>query len=40
MHEVTSSHWRELEGTKSAGYRAWNRPTQMDPSLYVDPLKT
>jgi hypothetical protein len=67
MHEVTSSHWHEPEGTKNAGYGAWNRPntayddfmeaqgirqeyeqilkdggvpSQMDPSLYVDPLKT
>ena len=27
MHEVTSSsHWHEPEGTKNAGYGAWNRP--------------
>jgi len=26
MHDVTSSHWHEPEGTKNAGYGAWNRP--------------
>jgi hypothetical protein len=85
MHDVTSSHWHEPEGTKNAGYGAWKRPntayekaidegaidirdggtaipywdedpfirqeyeqilkaggvpSQIDASLYVDPLKT
>jgi hypothetical protein len=46
MHEVTSSHWHEPEGTKNAGYeyeqilKDGGVPSQMDPSLYVDPLKT
>src|SRR6267142_5438061 len=26
MHEVTSEHWHEPEGTKNAGYGAWKRP--------------
>jgi hypothetical protein len=26
MHEVTSEHWNEPEGTKNAGYGAWKRP--------------
>src|SRR5437773_8352440 len=26
MHEVTSEHWHEPQGTKNAGYGAWKRP--------------
>ena len=24
MHDVTTSHWHEPEGTKNAGYGAWH----------------
>jgi hypothetical protein len=45
MHEVTSPHWHGLEGTKNAQeyeqiLKDGGVPSQMDPSLYVDPLKT
>ena len=36
MHDVTSSHWHEPEGTKNAGYGAWNRPN----TAYDDFMET
>src|SRR2546430_5466304 len=26
MHDITSEHWHEPEGSKNAGYGAWKRP--------------